>query len=142
MNDADARCAAELLRKHWKAGTRLSSLPPEIRPQTRAEGYAVQAHIVDDANLFGWKIAATSIAGQHHINVAGPIAGRIFSDMVVPNDGVCSLKGNTMRLAEPEFAFRFGRDMPPRSAPYTTEEALTAVGTLHPTIELPEAPST
>lgn len=139
MNDADAKRAAEVLRKHWKAGTRLSSLPPEIRPRTRAEGYAIQAHLVEDADLFGWKIAATSIAGQNHINVAGPIAGRISSDMVVPNGEALSLKGNTMRLAEPEFAFRVARDLPPRTAPYTIEEALAAVGTLHPAIELPDS---
>src|SRR3954466_9083931 len=80
-----------------------------------------------------------SIAGQNHINVAGPIAGRIFSDMVVPNGGMCSLKGNTMRLAEPEFAFRLAHNLPPRPAPYTTKEALAAVGTLHPAIELPDS---
>jgi 2-keto-4-pentenoate hydratase len=139
MNDTEARRAAELLRKQWDEGRRLSSLPREIRPQTRAEGYAVQAHIADDANLFGWKIAATSIAGQRHINVAGPIAGRIFSHMIASNGGVCSLKGNTMRLAEPEFAFGLARDLPPRSALYTTGEALAAVGTLHPAIELPDS---
>ena len=30
-------------------------------------------------NLFGWKIAATSEAGQKHINVDGPMAGRILA---------------------------------------------------------------
>lgn len=139
MEDADAKRAAETLRKHWRAGTRLSSLPPEMRPRTRAEGYAVQAYVGDDTNLFGWKIAATSVAGQNHINVSGPIAGRVYSDTVVPNGGLCSLKGDMMRLAEPEFAFRLARDLPPRSAPYTTEEALAAVDTLHPAIELPDS---
>ena len=31
-------------------------------------------------SLFGWKIAATSRAGQQHINVDGPLAGRLLAD--------------------------------------------------------------
>jgi len=60
----------------------LSALPDRLRPATREEGYAVQALLErhTDGPLFGWKIAATSEAGQKHINVAGPLAGRIMSD--------------------------------------------------------------
>ena len=51
-----------------------------MRPATRLEGYAVQALIEahSGAPLFGWKIAATSAAGQKHINVDGPLAGRLL----------------------------------------------------------------
>lgn len=139
MNDADAARAAALLCQHWNDGTRLTALPLDMRPQTRTQGYQVQAHLGDDAKLAGWKIAATSIAGQRHINVAGPIAGRIFSHMVVSEGGVCSLRGNMMRLAEPEFAFQFAHDLPPRSTPYTTDSVLAAVATLHPAIEMPDS---
>uniref|UniRef100_UPI00195301F8 hypothetical protein n=1 Tax=Proteus mirabilis TaxID=584 RepID=UPI00195301F8 len=62
------------------------------------------------ATMFGWKIAATSEAGQQHINVSGPLAGRIFSDKVIADGGTASMKGNEMRVGEPEFAFRMGRD--------------------------------
>lgn len=139
MNEADVRHAAALLRQHWTGGTRLPALPDALRPLTRADGYAVQAHLGADEDLFGWKIAATSAAGQQHINVAGPIAGRIFADTVDPEGGTCSLKGNAMRLAEPEFAFRFAHDLPPRRTLYTTAEVLAAVATLHPAIELPDS---
>ena len=139
MNNADASGAASLLRKHWAEGTRLPSLSAQMRPQTRVQGYETQAHLGADEKLFGWKIAATSTAGQQHINVPGPIAGRIFSDTIIPDGGVSSLKCNTMRLAEPEFAFRFAQDLPPRSKPYTSKEVLAAVGTLHPAIELPDS---
>jgi 2-keto-4-pentenoate hydratase len=44
-----------------------------------------------------------------------------------------------MRVGEPEFAFRMARDLPPRSAPYTVQEALDAVDTLHPAIEIPDS---
>ena len=44
-----------------------------------------------------------------------------------------------MRVAEPEFAFRLGRDLPARAAPYEVDEILDAVASLHPAIELPNS---
>ena len=65
-------------------------------------------------SLFGWKIAATSEAGQKHINVDGPMAGRILAETVIPDGGTASMAGNEMRVAEPEFAFRMRVDLPAR----------------------------
>jgi CRP-like cAMP-binding protein len=65
--------------------------------------------------LFGWKIAATSEAGQKHINVDGPMAGRILAETVIQDGGTASMAGNEMRVAEPEFAFRMRTDLPARS---------------------------
>jgi 2-keto-4-pentenoate hydratase len=112
-----------------------------LRPRSRAAGYAVQAALETQSTgqLFGWKIAATSESGQRHINVAGPMAGRILSDTVIADGGTASMQGNRMRVGEPEFAFRMGRDLPPRSAPYSVEEILAAVDTFHPAIEIPDS---
>ncbi len=44
-----------------------------------------------------------------------------------------------MRVAEVEFAFRMGEDLPPRDAPYASEEVLAAVAGLHPAIEIPDS---
>ena len=138
MLDRDQIAAAsQVLAKHWRAGTKLDALDAGLRPQNRTEGYAVQAAL--SGTLFGWKIAATSESGQKHINVAGPLAGRIMSDTVIADGGTASMKGNAMRVGEPEFAFRMGRDLPPRTAPYTVEEVLGAVATLHPAIEIPDS---
>ena len=40
-----ARAASRLLVGHWDNGTRLDAIPQELRPQTRIEGYAIQAHV-------------------------------------------------------------------------------------------------
>jgi len=37
-----------------------------------------------------------------------------------------------------EFAFRMGRDFPPRKAPYAQAEVMAGVASLHPAIELPD----
>jgi 2-keto-4-pentenoate hydratase len=131
--------AAKTLHDNWQAGTKIRDLDPVLRPRDRAEGYAIQAATESYGTMFGWKIAATSEAGQKHINVAGPQAGRIFSERVIADGGTAPMAGNEMRVGEPEFAFRMGRSLPPRPTPYSVEEVLAAVDTLHPAIELPDS---
>ena len=108
----NATAAARLLVQHWDGGTRLDQLPDGMRPGTRADGYAIQARWMSRsaAPLFGWKIAATSDAGQRHINVDGPLAGRLLADMVIEHGATVSLATNLMRVAEVEIAFRLGAD--------------------------------
>jgi 2-keto-4-pentenoate hydratase len=135
------RAASALLFDHWQNGRRLAALPSGLRPTTRAEGYAIQAHLEERsaAPLFGWKIAATSRAGQAHIGVDGPMAGRLLAERV-PRDGAAvPLGANHMRVAEVEFAFHMGQDLPPRTTVYETGEVLAAVETLHPAIEIPDS---
>jgi 2-keto-4-pentenoate hydratase len=133
--------ASRTLSGHWRSGTKLAALDPLQRPRERTEGYAIQAGIEHTSShkLFGWKIAATSEAGQKHINVEGPMAGRILQETLIEDGGAASLAGNEMRVAEPEFAFRMRLDLPPRPAPYSVQEVLAAVGSLHPAIEIPDS---
>ena len=135
------REACDLLYQHWKNGTQLDGLPDALRPATRSEGYAIQAAIetYTSAPLAGWKIAATSVAGQKHIGVDGPMAGRLLAERAIPNDGDCILGSNLMKVAELEFAFRFGSDLPPRATPYGQAEVLDAVEALLPAIEIPDS---
>jgi len=144
--DSDLRDASELLWNCWEQGRRLQSIPEDIRPQTREEGYAVQALLEQRSAgpLFGWKIAATSAAGQAHINVTGPLAGRLLAekalDLSEPGRYVeLTFGANHMKVAEAEFAFRMGRDLPPRAQPYSVDDVLAAVATLHPAIEVPDS---
>jgi 2-keto-4-pentenoate hydratase len=133
--------ASRLLFDHWTDGSRLEQLPEPLRPSTRAEGYRIQALLEErtTAPLFGWKIAATSAAGQAHIGVHGPLAGRLLAERVVADGGICTFGNNHMRVAEIEFAFRMGRTLVPRIEPYGVDEVLAAVATLHPSIEIPDS---
>jgi 2-keto-4-pentenoate hydratase len=141
MSPDAIREASDLLAGHWLAQTRLDALPEAIRPATREEGYAIQALIEEHsaAPLFGWKIAATSPAGQAHIAVDGPLAGRILAERVIPQGGTCPFANNLMKAAELEFAFRMGETLAPREAEYEMEEVLDAVATMHPAIEIPDS---
>jgi len=133
--------AARSLWIHWQEGRRMPALPDSCRPSTRAEGYAVQEQVmaVAQRGQFGWKIAATSGAGQRHIGVDGPLAGRLLEGQVKTSGATVSLRGTQMGVAEPEFAFRMGRDLPPRHAAYETAEVMAAVHSLHPSIEVPDS---
>ena len=133
--------ASKTLHHHWRAGTKFGDLDITQRPTSRADGYLIQAAIekYSSERLFGWKIAATSEAGQKHINVDGPMAGRILAETVIPDGGTADMVGNEMRVAEPEFAFRMRKDLPAGSTPYTTQQVLDAVDTLHPAIEIPDS---
>ena len=141
MDIAAINKAASIL---WQARLdqgRLSALPAECRPATLSEGYAVQdamAALVGQP-LFGWKIAATSLAGQRHIGIEGPIAGRLLADRTHGVGEVVPFGANRMRVAEAEFAFRMAVDLPPRAAPYRMDEAMAAVGDLHLAIEIPDS---
>lgn len=141
LTDAQTRAASDLLFDHWRDGTVLTALPDALRPQTRTDGYAIQAHLEvrSTSRLYGWKIAATSADGQRHIGVDGPMAGRLLAERAHDDGAAVPFGANRMAVAEAEFAFRMARDLPPRSDPYEADEVLAAVASLHPAIELPDS---
>lgn len=141
MQPESIEAASALLVRSWETGAVIEALPETMRPASRAEGYAIQARLeaTSARPLLGWKIAATSKAGQAHINVDGPLAGRILAERCFETGATLPFGANRMRVVEPEFAFRMARDLPPRRLPYGVEEVLAAVGTLHPSLEVPDS---
>jgi len=133
--------AAKLLWRHWQASTRIEALPETLRPTDRAAGYRIGAALAAHAgqNVVGWKIAATSKAGQAHINVDGPLGGRLLADRMIAPDQSVTLGDNIMNVAEVEFAFRFAQALPPRGEDYSYDEVMRAVESLHPSIEIPDS---
>ncbi|MBK7472316.1 MAG: fumarylacetoacetate hydrolase family protein [Betaproteobacteria bacterium] len=141
MNRDAIQQAATILRQHWDAGTRIDELPPACRPADRASGYAIQTEMLRQSGqeAAGWKIAATSAAGQAHIAVDGPLAGRLWRSRVLASGATVSLRGNGMRVIEAEFAFRMGRPLPPRATPYAVAEVVAAASGLHIGMEIPDS---
>jgi len=141
MTPDQLRDASNLLWEHWTGGRRLTAIPESMRPSTRETGYAVQARLEERSGrpLFGWKIAATSKAGQAHIAVEGPLAGRLLAERAFESGATVPFGHNHMRVAEAEFAFRMASDLSPRTEPYTVPEVLAAVDALHTAIEIPDS---
>ena len=136
-----AENAGAILWRHWQRRTRIDELPVDCRPRDRTAGYSAQQELVrcSGQNIAGWKIAATSAAGQKHIGVDGPLAGPLLANRVLPPGARVPLDGNIMMVCEAEFAFTFGRTLAKRATPYTQEETLDAVESLHPAIEVPDS---
>ncbi len=139
-NDSADKAAATLLAL-WQAGQTIESLPADCRPVSEDHGRLIQLRFakLSDATIAGWKIAATSAGGQKHIGVNGPLEGPYLVNHVHPPNSIVSMAGNHMAVAEAEFAFRFEQALESRDSTYTIEEILQSVGSLHPSLELPDS---
>lgn len=138
---AAAHAAAAIIAACWSEARKIITLPAPLRPRTMDEGFEAQAALgaaLGD-QVVGWKLAATAKPGQRHIGVDGPIPGRLFAQRVLAHDARVPMHGNRMRVAECEFVFRLGRDLPARERAYTRDEVMAAVDSLHPGLELPDS---
>ena len=141
MIEAQLKAASDTLWDAWRRGECIAELPDDCRPRTREDGYAIQATLEQRSPrpLVGWKIAATSKAGQAHIAVDGPLAGRLLAERVFESGSHLPFGCNHMRVAEAEFAFRMAVDVSPRATRYSVDEVLARVSSLHPAIEIPDS---
>lgn len=139
MDERAAR-AAERVWAAWTSGERIAELPADLRPGSVEEGFAVQQALAAHAGpAYGWKIAATSTAGQAHIGVPGPLPGRLFDRFRHDEGDRLPVADNLLRVAEAEFAFVMARDVAVISAAGPDrDEVLDAVGALHLAVETPD----
>lgn len=129
--------AAEALWSAWTSGKRIEALPDDIRPRDDAEGFAAQLALGAHAGAaYGWKIAATTAAGQAHIGVSGPLPGLLFERFRHEPGDVLDSDGMHMRVVEAEFAYRLGSDVPPGA---DRDAVLAAVDGLHLAVEVPDS---
>ena len=131
----------DLIWDSWNNGRVISKISNHALPQTRQEAYAIQSDYCSKSKYpcFGWKIAATSAAGQGHIGVTSPIAGRLLKERVFSPNSSLLFGSNRMAVAEPEFAFIMKKTLFSRKEEYEREEVILAVDTLHLAVEIPDS---
>ncbi len=141
MTDTKSDAAAQAIWTAWSGHHLIDGLPEDFRPSTTAEGYAVQAALarLAGATPVGWKIAATSEAGQKHIGVDGPLSGRLWQSKLHQSGTKLPAGHLHMAVVEAEFAFRMGVDLPGEGGEYTVDAVMDAVAALHPAIEIPDS---
>jgi 2-keto-4-pentenoate hydratase len=135
--DARAEACAAAIWDAWTTGTRRAALPDSIRPTTPDAGRRAQRALGEHAGRsYGWKLAATSRAGQAHIQVDGPLPGPLFERFRYEPGAVLPSRDLHMRVVEAEFAFRMARDVPPDAS---DAEIVDAVAALHLAVEVPDS---
>ena len=140
LTESQRQEAADLLWDCWAHGRRIEQLPSALQPTQRSDAYDIQRRLEarSYAPLAGWKIGATGPGGQQLLNIDAPLAGRLLAERVHRSGAHIALGNSLMRVIEVEVAFRMRRSLPPRMAPYTRDEVLDAIGSVHPALEIPD----
>lgn len=83
----DPIAAARLLSTTHSGRTQIAALPAPLRPDTVADGYAIQHawHRLDEMPLGPWKAGATSLVAQELLGIDAPFIGRPPADAVLPS---------------------------------------------------------
>jgi 2-keto-4-pentenoate hydratase len=128
---------AERLAEAWSTGVPLTELPSDLVPASAADAYRAQSALIERliprlGPIVGWKVGAPSPSAE-------PNAAPLLADLVQPSPARFGGKRLRVRGLEAELAFRFGRDLPPREAPYGEAGVTAAICSLHPAIELVES---
>ncbi len=141
MNDKNLMESGKMLWSTWEEGRKITGLPDRYKPKSKLEAYTIQQNVsrVSGSKQIGWKIAATSQAGQEHIGVNGPLAGSILESQIKKTNEEVSLDNNIMKVAELEFGFKMGKDLPKTANDYSKDDVLNAIDYLIPTIEIPDS---
>jgi len=136
--NADLEAGVQDLLTARAARSIIPDLAGARQPATQEDGYRMQAAAAErwDDRIVGWKVGATSKQVQALFGVDGPLYGPVFAQTVAQSAARWRVADFQHRMLESEFAFRFGRELPPRSQPYTRDEVLDAVDALIPAIEI------
>lgn len=124
--------AADVLMDARRTGHPIADLPKELQPTTLDEAYFVQDRMSwAYEEIGGWKVGA-----------ATPDATPSFAPMPKAwmSCSGCELRGlnHRYRGLEAEIAFHMGADLPPRDTPYSLDEVVSAIASMHPAIEVLE----
>lgn len=102
------------------------------------ESYDLQAEFIAQVAwpVRGWKVGATSRAGQEALQIEEPIAGPIFEPCLYTSGATVKTPTNAMRVLEPELAFLMARDLRPKEHEYSVSDVCAAVAGVAGAIEI------
>ncbi|WP_416898536.1 MAG: 2-keto-4-pentenoate hydratase [Minwuia sp.] len=131
---------ARLLAGFRRYGTAQSGLDPALVPPDPATAYRIAAMVEEELGweVAGWKIAAFKQEMQRQLRTDAPIYGRVYAPLVMAEPVTRVHADCHGPIPEVEFEVKLGRDLPPRDAPYSTDEVMDAVESIHPGFELAE----
>lgn len=122
---------AEAFLRVRAGGPALDHVPEGADVPSEEAAYRVQHATLRalGGRIAGWKVGARTPESEPF---AAPIlASTLFDGGTVLPSGLCRHIG-----VEAEIAYRFGRGLPPRDVPYTTDEVCDAIVSVHTAIEI------
>ncbi|MFK8034730.1 MAG: 2-keto-4-pentenoate hydratase [Hyphomicrobiales bacterium] len=133
----DVQAIGTLLAKTRLEADRLDEYP-SAAPVNMAEAYAIQVAMTEAMQLpiAGWKVGSTSQAARTALGIDEPISGPVFETMVSPGPAAVPVGENDLRIVEVEIGFRLKSALEARDAPYTKQEVLDAIASVHPMFEV------
>lgn len=120
----------------------ITDLPAAIRPQTEAEGYALQRvlngllTVAGMGRPVGHKIGCTTAVMQQFLGIPNPCAGAVFEKTVLHRSARVPRSGFVRLGIECEIAVELSRDLAPAGTPVDREAAGRCVGAVMAAIEL------
>ena len=128
---------ADALAKGRLDGGKMAAYPGPM-PRDEAHAFAIQteaAKIIGWTRA-GWKVGCTSEMAQKHLGTDGPFPGPVYRERLFKSGDHVPTKAANSRTSEPEIAFTFARELPKRDKPYSIDEVLGAVASVHPALEV------
>src|SRR5262245_16924413 len=122
---------SDLARLLWEARRSggVVQLDRFAHPRSSEEAYAIQHEIaaLSGESTRGFKVGSTSIAAQRILGTDEPGSGVLLASYVYESPATISIAPAHTPAVEGEFAFKLGRNLPPRATPYAKDEIADGV---------------
>lgn len=134
--------ARDALINARRDATPLAAFPESWQPGDVEAAWALQRAVVDGLGTDGhaaWKVAGVTDAQRAAMRVDRAVGASIPAGLCVDASSPGATFSRSRLIApllECEFAYRLGRDLPPRSTPWTRDEVEAAIASMHLAIEL------
>jgi 2-keto-4-pentenoate hydratase len=130
----------DLARRLWQARCSggIVGLDDAVQPRSGQEAYAIQQEIAALCGepARGFKVGSTSPEAQRLLGTDEPGSALLLAPYVHESPARIAIAPAHTPSVEGEFAFRLGRDLPPRAASYASDEVADAVAAVAGAIEV------
>jgi 2-keto-4-pentenoate hydratase len=108
------------------------------QPKSSKEAYAIQQEIAElcGQGTRGFKVGSTSMEAQRLLGTNEPGSALLLAPYVYESPAKILIEPAHTPAVEGEFAFKLGRDLPPRAAPYASHEIADVVVAVAGAIEV------
>lgn len=112
--------------------------PPELLPGNMKAAESLQdATVARIGTIAAWKLGATIASVRANLGLPHAFFGAIPDDHVVSSPAFIPADQVRALGIEPEIAYRLARDLKPGAEPLSDEVVRAAIGSVHPSIEIP-----